>query len=204
MSMKSPASYGTIPTTTNGTYPPPLPSTFLSRAKSQTQTVISTRRPWRELFDASSFSRPDSYAEAMSRVRRNLYYFRVNYAMVMLIIVFLSLVYHPVSMIVFLLVFAIWLYLYFFRDEPIVLFNYRFDDRIVLILLSLVTIIALVFTHVGLNVLVSLVIGVVVVGLHSSFRVTEDMFLDEQEVAAGGMLSDVAGDQPMRPTYIRA
>ncbi|XP_057491944.1 PRA1 family protein E [Actinidia eriantha] len=193
MSMKSPSGYGTVPTTTS----------FMSRAKAQTQTLIATRRPWRELFDLSAFSLPDSYADAMSRIRRNLNYFRPNYALVMLIIVFISLVYHPLSMIVFLIVFVAWFFLYFFRDDPIFVFSRRIDDRVVLVGLSLVTIIALVFTHVGLNVLVSLVIGVVVVGLHAAFRVTEDLFLNEQEVAEGGMLSVVGGDQPMRPTYAR-
>ncbi|GFY81190.1 hypothetical protein Acr_01g0009990 [Actinidia rufa] len=81
MSMKSPSGYGSVPTTTS----------FMSRAKAQTQTLISTRRPWRELFDLSAFSLPDSYTEAMSRIRRNLNYFRPNYALVMLIIVFISL-----------------------------------------------------------------------------------------------------------------
>ncbi|PSS35793.1 PRA1 family protein like [Actinidia chinensis var. chinensis] len=193
MSMKSPSGYGSVPTTTS----------FMSRTKAQTQTLIATRRPWRELFDLSAFSLPDSYTEAMSRIRRNLNYFRPNYALVMLIIVFISLVYHPLSMIVFLIVFVAWFFLYFFRDDPIFVFSRRIDDRVVLVGLSLVTIIALVFTHVGLNVLVSLVIGVVVVGLHAAFRVTEDLFLNEQEVAEGGMLSVVGGDQPMRPTYTR-
>ncbi|XP_059654519.1 uncharacterized protein LOC132301267 [Cornus florida] len=180
MSSQSPSTYGRVPTTsstTTTTKQQPL-STFITPAKSHTQTLIATRRPWRELFDLHSFSRPHTYAEAMSRIRRSLNYFRVNYAMAILLILFLSLVYHPFSIIFFLIVFFAWFFLYFFRNDPIVLFNKRFDDRVVLAGLSLITVIALVVTHVGLNVLVSLVIGVVVVGLHAAFRVTEDQFLD--------------------------
>ncbi|KAI8005335.1 PRA1 family protein F2 [Camellia lanceoleosa] len=83
---------------------------------------MATRRPWKELFDFSSFSRPYSYAG------------------------------------LFLLC-SVWLYLYFLRDHPIMLFNRTNHDRVVLVVLSLVTVIALVFTNVGLNVLVSLIIG---------------------------------------------
>ncbi|KAH7862231.1 hypothetical protein Vadar_001748 [Vaccinium darrowii] len=204
MSAKSNPVYGTLPSTSRKPPLHPPPSTFISRARTHTQTLISTSRPWKELLDLSSFSLPDSYSDAMSRIRRNLYYFRFNYSLITLIIVFLSLIYHPVSMIVFLVIFIAWFFLYFFRDDPIVLFGRTIDDRVVLVVLGVVTIVALGLAKVGLNVLVALVIGVVVIGLHSAFRGTEDLFLDEQEVANGGMLSDFSGgDQPLRPTYTR-
>ncbi|KAF4354373.1 hypothetical protein G4B88_015017 [Cannabis sativa] len=185
--------YGTMPTTTKTGHGQASSSSstssdlsFISRAKQTTQSVIATLRPWRELFQFSSFSRPENYNAAMERVRWNISYFRINYALAVLIIVFLGLLWHPVSMIVFLIVFVGWFFLYFFNDGPVVVYGYTINDKTVMALLSLVTILALVFTH--------------VVGLHAAFRVTEDLYLADESAAEGGLLS-VVGSQPLRSNY---
>jgi hypothetical protein len=186
------ANYGAIssPTTTTTWQQPPPPPT---------SNLITTPRSWREFLDISALSRPHSYDDAMLRLRRNLTYFQFNYTVVILLIVFLSLLWQPVSMIVFLILLVAWFFLYFSRNGPLVILNRTMDDRIILGVLGIVTVVGLVSTHVGVNVLLSLIVGVVVVGLHASFRVIEDLYVDEES----GLLSVVGGTQvpPIRTNY---
>ncbi|GFZ04805.1 PRA1 (Prenylated rab acceptor) family protein [Actinidia rufa] len=125
--------------------------------------IFATRRPWRDLLGKlpSSFARPYTPGEVTFRLKRNLNFFRINYAMVLLLFLFLSLLWHPISMIVFLVVFAAWLSLYFSRNEPLSLFHRAIDDRIVS------------------------------VALLWSLSVSDDLFLDEEEAADGGLVSVV-------------
>ncbi|KAL2944879.1 PRA1 family protein F4 [Bienertia sinuspersici] len=99
----------------------------------------------------------------MSRIRRNLNYFRFNYSLFILITLFHSLLWHPFSMIVFLLLFLLWIFLYFSRDESIFVYYHSIYDRFVLLALTIVTVLALAFTNVGFNVLISLIVGFSVV-----------------------------------------
>lgn len=164
-------------------------SPILSPTKSRTQSYFAPLRPWRQLIgNLYSYTRPLSLPDLAARLRRNLYYFRVNYAVIMLLILFLSLLWHPVSMIVFLVVFVAWLSLYFFRREPLVIFNQTFEDSAVLSVLSIVTVVSLGITGVSLNVFLSVLIAGAVVTMHAAFRATEDLYLDEEEAAGGAML----------------
>ncbi|GAV60515.1 PRA1 domain-containing protein [Cephalotus follicularis] len=180
--------YGTIPTSSSAV--PSSKLEYISRAKERIKAGLGSRRPWRVMLDIHSIKLPSNFHEAVTRVRTNIAYFRMNYAMIVLFIIFLSLLWHPISLIVFIVMMATWLFLYFLRDEPLMVFSRTIDDRVVLIVLSVLTIVFLLLTDVTLNIVVSLLVGlVVVVGLHAAFRKTDDLFLDEE---ATGLMTGVA------------
>ncbi|KAK6941391.1 Prenylated rab acceptor PRA1 [Dillenia turbinata] len=169
--------YGTIPTST-------LPSSsnleYISRAKERLRSSLGTRKPWKELVNLRSINFPTSLGEALLRIRTNLSYFRTNYAIISLLILFLSLLWHPISLIVFIIMMAAWLFLHFLRDQPLVLFNLAIDDRLVLVLLSVLTIGFLLLTDVTVNIIVSIVISIVLVLVHGAIRRTDDLFADKE------------------------
>ncbi|XP_059632418.1 PRA1 family protein F2-like [Cornus florida] len=187
MSSTPPTGYTTIPPSTSPTSTSTVD--FISRTTHIRQSLAAALRPWRELLHPSALSLPFSFSEATYRLRINLYQFRVNYTIIALLVLFLSLLYHPISMIVFLITFVGWMYLYIFRDEPLLVLNRTVDDRVVLVGMSLVTIFALILTHVWLNVFVAVAIGASVVCLHAAFRAIDD--IDDQESPYGALFSVV-------------
>ncbi|XP_006643873.2 PRA1 family protein F3 [Oryza brachyantha] len=176
--------YGTIPTSSSSSGAgagagAASPLDFISRAKARGATALATRRPWRELADPHAVGLPPSLGEAYLRVRANLAHFAMNYAIVVLVVVFLSLLWHPASLIVFLVCMVAWLFLYFLRDEPIVLFGRVVGDGAVLAVLAAVTLVLLLLTNATANIVSALLIGIVVVVLHAALHKAEDNVDDE-------------------------
>ncbi|KAL8051374.1 hypothetical protein ABFX02_06G144100 [Erythranthe guttata] len=168
---------------------------FISRLNATVRNGLSQRRPWLELIDRSSFSRPDTLSEAASRIRKNFSYFRVNYVSLLALSLALSLLTHPFSLLVLLSLLAAWLFLYLFRpsDQPLVIGGRTFSEREMLGILVLSTIVVVFLTSVGSLLISALLVGLAVVCAHGSFRVPEDLFLDDQEPANSGFLSFLGG-----------
>lgn len=181
--------YGTIPTSSSAS--PSSNLDYISRAKERIKAGLGSRHPWRVMFDFHSLKLPSNFQEAFVRIKTNVSFFRMNYAIIVLLILFLSLLWHPISLIVFIIMMAAWLFLYFLRDEPLVVFGRMIDDRVVLIVLSVLTLVFLFLTDATVNILVALLIGVVLVAVHAAFRRTDDLSLDEE--AAGLMTATSAG-----------
>ncbi|KAI3856620.1 hypothetical protein MKW92_013432 [Papaver armeniacum] len=72
---------------------------------------------------------------------------------------------------------SLWLFFYFLREEPLVILHRNIDDRVVLVVLSVFTILVLLLTHVTLNILISVSLSVVLVLVHAGLRKNEDLFV---------------------------
>jgi PRA1 family protein 1 len=174
--------YGTIPTSSSAGEVPlggASPLDFIAHAKARGASALATRRPWRELGDIHALGLPPSLGDAYLRVRANLAHFAMNYAIVVLVVVFLSLLWHPVSLIVFLVSMLAWLVLYFLCDKPLVLFGRVIGNGVVLAVLAVVTLGLLLLTNATANILSSLAIGLVLVVLHAALHKAEDNVDDE-------------------------
>jgi hypothetical protein len=179
--------------TTYGTIPSEAPTSsklqYVSLAKERIKGGLATRRPWKEMIQPHALNLPTTFNQCFQRIKTNLAFFRMNYTIVVLFILFLSLLWHPVSLIVFIIMMFAWLFLYFLRDDPLMVSGSAVDDRMVMMVLSLVTVVALFLTNAKVNIIVALPIGVVVVVVHGGLRETDDddqLFVDEEGLGSAG------------------
>ncbi|CAH9102825.1 unnamed protein product [Cuscuta epithymum] len=131
-------------------------------------------RPWHQFADSAALSLPISLSDATYRINHNIRYFVGNYVVLLFFILLVSLISRPLTLIFFLAISASWIYLYLSRSEPLELFGFDIDDRIILGFLCLISLIAMFASRVWSNVFISAAIGVVVACVHASLRAPED------------------------------
>lgn len=158
------------------------------KAQDAFNLALSQKRPWVEVADRTQMAKPESFSEAVTRARKNWFYFRINYALVMTGVVALSLIFNPGSLFFLLALLAGWTYLYLVRTEPLVAFGRTFSEREVLLGMSFFTVVMIFMTNVGSILISALMIGAALCFAHGAYRVPDDLFLDEQE-STGGFLS---------------
>jgi PRA1 family protein 1 len=126
----------------------PASRLFMSWLSEMARHLLADRKSWTELLDRSAFSRSDSLSDATERLRHNLGYFRVNYAVVVAFSLAASLLDHPFSLLILLSILDTWCFLYVFRasDQPIVLFRCTFNDREMLVGLVIASVLAFFLT----------------------------------------------------------
>nr|XP_018622338.1 PRA1 family protein G2 [Nicotiana tomentosiformis] len=154
-------------------------------------TFLSRSRPWPEfLAGASAVDLPASFSDAAIRIRRNFKYFSVNYAIVISACSAASLIGSPFSLIFAGLVFAMWLILLFFREDPMVVLGHQISDLAVISGLVIVSAIAAWFTGILNTLLIGVAVGFLVTVIHGLLRNPEGLFVDEDDAVSTGLISN--------------
>lgn len=170
------------------------------RVKEYAGTVFKQRKPWSEVLDRTNFSKPSSLAEATSRIRRNLAYFRVNYLIVVLLTLMAAFIMNPSSLFVLGFLLASWMYVFVIRQSPLVIGGRQLSEREKFLAMAAISFVTIFFlTNVGSVVFTALTFSVCVVALHGATRVPDDLFIDDAE-SQSGLLSGVFG--PPAPSAV--
>ncbi|PSS05985.1 PRA1 family protein, partial [Actinidia chinensis var. chinensis] len=160
----------------------------ISRSIQNLSNFVSLQRPWSELIASGVFDAPKSLSDAGIRLRMNAKYFGINYAIVIAISAAAILIGTPIAWIVYAAVFALWLVLYFFREDPMVAWGRHVDDRIVIVGLILVSVIAVWLTGSVNTLWIGISVGVLISAVHGMFRNPQGLFLDENDAVSDGLI----------------
>ncbi|KAL6224165.1 hypothetical protein ACLB2K_003021 [Fragaria x ananassa] len=174
--------YGTIPTE-----PLPSPSVaIVSQAKEQIELCLGVQRPWLEMIQLQNLRPPYSLNQSIERIRTNVAFFRMNYTIIILTILFISLLWHPISLLLMIVLMAAWLSLYYLHDKPLTVLDHDIDNRFLMAALFLVTALVLFLTNVKYNIIRALSFGLAFVLVHGALREPEDVFVVDDEEGSGG------------------
>ncbi|XP_068643776.1 PRA1 family protein G2 [Aristolochia californica] len=178
--------------------PPPTYTTIpiagadvISRSLHNLTSSFSFFRPLPEFFAVAELSPPPSLSSAKRRLFNNLSHFRLNYAVLTFSCVLVSLLFFesPFSLLFISAIFLLWLVLYFFREDPLLLWGRHVTDTFVLAALVAVSVLA-VWSTGSLGTLAGgLAIGGLIVAVHGFLRNDEGLFLNEQEAVSRGLIA---------------
>ncbi|KAK1440157.1 hypothetical protein QVD17_05982 [Tagetes erecta] len=188
--MQSPTS-----TTTGTTYTTiPISGTdVIFRSFQNLSSFLSLRRPWPEFIsNTGSFDRPDSLNLAGTRIRVNSKYFGVNYGIITTACAAVSLIGDPTTLLTFALVFIMWLVLYFFREDPMVVCGHHVHDHFVTVCLVFITGIAIWYLGFVSNVVIGVMVGVLLSVVHAVFRNPQGVYFDEIDAEYEGLVSSTS------------
>jgi hypothetical protein len=185
-------------TTAAGITTTPAARAFLTHVSETAKLALAQRRPWSEMVDRNSFAKPENFSEALTRIRKNCGYFRVNYLIILMTFVAASLVFHVGSLLTLIVILGAWGYLYMVRRDPLVIWGRTFNEREILVIMTGLTVIGLFLSNVATLILSAVLLGGAVVAVHGALRVPDDLFLDDQE-SSGGFLSFLGTGIPQPP-----
>eukprot|EP00200_Dunaliella_tertiolecta_P000359 CAMPEP_0202362338 /NCGR_PEP_ID=MMETSP1126-20121109/14551_1 /ASSEMBLY_ACC=CAM_ASM_000457 /TAXON_ID=3047 /ORGANISM="Dunaliella tertiolecta, Strain CCMP1320" /LENGTH=218 /DNA_ID=CAMNT_0048956491 /DNA_START=25 /DNA_END=681 /DNA_ORIENTATION=+ len=144
------------------------------------QDMFAQQKPWSELADRTALSKPPNMAEAISRIKKNVAYFRVNYCIAVVATCAASFVLHPSSLLVLAVLLVAWGYLLFVRQSPLVISGRQISEREKMLGMTLISFITVFFlTNVGTVLLSAVGLSLTAIMLHGAFREPDNLFLDD-------------------------
>ncbi|KDD73978.1 PRA1 family protein [Helicosporidium sp. ATCC 50920] len=168
-----------------------------------TCTCVVLAKPWGELIDRTSFGRPGSTVEAVSRFRKNLSYFRVNYCIAGVATTSLVMLLHPWSLIVLAGLGVLWFWAYILRPGPLSFNGRELSEREKFAALAGTSLVVIfLLTNVGTTLFYALGLSALLVGLHGALYVPDDLFLDDVPDTQGGGLLSFLTDGAQRPATV--
>lgn len=169
-------------------------SLVATRLREYAAGLLQQRKPWGEVLDRGSFSKPTNLAEAASRLRKNAAYFRINYLVVILLTVAATFLTHPSSLVVLGGLAASWVYVFALRSSPLVISGRELSERETLLGMSGISfVVVFVLTSVASVLFSALTLASGIIALHGATRVPDDLFLDEGQPGAQSLLSIFTG-----------
>ena len=157
------------------------------RVREAGEGLLKESKPWGEFVDREALGKPGTVAEAVSRLRANAGYFRVNYAIVLFTTVLVFLLAKPSAILWIALVAAGWLYLFVLQPGPLTLGGRTFGHNEKLMGASAGSLLIIFFlTNVASVIFSALAVGCFAVAVHGALRVPDNLFIDDGEQPGGG------------------
>ncbi|KAE8687848.1 hypothetical protein F3Y22_tig00111008pilonHSYRG00277 [Hibiscus syriacus] len=171
--------------TTYGTIPAELPRPSLSmilQAREQIGPIIGSRRKWEDMIKIHSLNLPPNVNEAARRIQTNVLFFKTNYVIVVALLLFLTLLLHPVSLIIITIIAGAWLLQYFLSDNPLSIYGFVIDRSTIITVLTLFTITMVFLTDLMNNIMTGIFFGFL---LHGLFRTVDDLAAGDEKGVNG-------------------
>eukprot|EP00803_Ostreobium_quekettii_P007278 evm.model.scf_1979.4 EVM.evm.TU.scf_1979.4 scf_1979:24871-28207(-) len=124
---------------------PAVVLSFAGRLKEYAAGVVRQGKPWSEVVDRTAFSRPQNLAEATSRLKKNVAYFRINYLIIVIMAITVCMLMNPGSLMVLCTLLVAWIYVFVIRTTPLVIANQPLSDEMKLMGMAVISFIVIFF-----------------------------------------------------------
>jgi len=112
------------------------------------QDRMGSMRSWGLFCDRSKFG-PPKVSEVYSRMKNNVQYFQTNYVLVFVLLVIYCVLTNPLFLLGLCAIGAMWIYVFYWRTQPIVLFSHEITAKEKTIAIGLLSLLLCYWAEVG-------------------------------------------------------